>query len=235
MTTPPTAFESVLLAELNVGLPPTTFWKLLNEPDDWSFVLKLHAIFEGVLGRVLMKRVTEETLDEYTNFTRRVHMAFELPFMSRDVVEGEKCRSFLLALNQLRNRFAHNASYISADLHTVLGEISHEKRRNLLRHLNLTTAFDNPRGMFDRLSPLLLKADSTVKDAKKVREACARVYPRGMIMNLATGVLDALSLGYFIELGKDGKYYLDEFRPQLQDLLNDPAVIEFRREQDFFR
>jgi hypothetical protein len=56
-----------------------------------------------------------------------------------------------------------------------------------------------------------------------------------MIMNLATGVLDALSLGYFIELGKDGKYYLDEFRPQLQDLLNDPAVIEFRREQDFFR
>ena len=28
-------FESILLAELNLGLPPLTFFKILQEPSDW--------------------------------------------------------------------------------------------------------------------------------------------------------------------------------------------------------
>src|SRR5260221_8632209 len=35
----PTTFESVLLAEFNLELPPMSFFKLIGERDDWSFIL----------------------------------------------------------------------------------------------------------------------------------------------------------------------------------------------------
>jgi hypothetical protein len=41
---PPEIFESVLLAEMNLGLPPTFFYSLLKEPDDWAFILKLSCV-----------------------------------------------------------------------------------------------------------------------------------------------------------------------------------------------
>jgi hypothetical protein len=229
---PPSQFEAILLAELNIGLPPTSFWRLLREPDDWSFILKLHAIFEGVLARVIEKRVADKTVDEYTSFTRRVQLAFELPCLSGNKGEGERYRSFLLDLNSLRNRFAHNASYICADLRTVLLSIPLRRQRDMLRNLNLTLAFNKPNLLLDRLSPVLLKAQPDPEKTKKLRDVCAKVFPRIMLMTAAADALDLLSLARFIELGKDGKHYAEEFRPQLQDLLNDPAVIEFRRQHE---
>jgi len=69
----PTPFESVLLAELNIGLPPTSFHKLLEETDDWSFILKLHAILECALVRLLEKRSSSDFLDENSNFVQKVN------------------------------------------------------------------------------------------------------------------------------------------------------------------
>ena len=54
-------------------------------------------------------------------------------------------------------------------------------------------------------------------------------FPRPVIPMSAGYALEMLSLAYYVELGNDGNCYSENFRPQLQDLLNDPAVIEFQR------
>lgn len=115
----PSTFESVLLAEFNLGLPPLTFYKLSYESSDWSFVLKLHAIIECALGRLLQKRLSEDEYDEGATVFGKVQQAFE----SGALVDDKHYRSFLLSLNYLRNRFAHQANYIVADIKTVISEM----------------------------------------------------------------------------------------------------------------
>jgi len=101
----PSTFESLLVAELNLGLPPTSFFKLMTEPDDWSFILKLHAILESALTSLLEKRLPAEDFDNTMTFARKIQLVFELPECSRD----PEYRSFFFSLNSLRNRFAHSA------------------------------------------------------------------------------------------------------------------------------
>src|SRR2546426_8680359 len=80
----PSTFESLLLAELNLGLPPTSFFKLMSEPDDWSFILKLHAILESALTSLLEKRLPAEDFDNTMTFARKIQLVFELPECSQD-------------------------------------------------------------------------------------------------------------------------------------------------------
>ena len=206
----PTTFESVPLAELNVGLPPMSFHKLIGEPDDWSFILKLHAIIESALTRLLEKRLTNQDFDDPMSFTRKLQL-----LQSVLPVPDEEYRSFLGALNYLRNRFAHEAKYIAADLQTVFQEIPSRRRQALLECLGVCyfPHGQNP----DQVQVSVLRAHMTAQ------------FPRPVILMSAGYALEMLSLAYYVELGNDGNCYSENFRPQLQDLLNDPAVIEFQR------
>src|SRR6266496_1060873 len=219
---PPTPFEAILLAELNLGLPPMSFYKLMKEPDDWSFVLKLHAILESALTRLLEKRLHDDGFDAYTNFVGKAQLAFEL----QEVALDKEYQGFYFALNSLRNLFAHNAKYICADLRTVLLSIPHAKRRSVPQRLGLSFVEHGPeRGLNRSTTP----CDLDEATLKSLRDNCVSLYPRYKLLMSAGNALVTLSLAYYIQLGKDGKFYAQEFRPQLQDLLNDPAVLDFRK------
>jgi hypothetical protein len=184
----------------------------MSEPDDWSFILKLHAILESALTCVLEKRLRADDFDERLSFAGKVQLVFRLPECVRD----PEYRTFFVALNSLRNRFAHSARYIFADFSTVFQDIPPPKRRSLLESLAVAvmTRQANPH-------PLQLKS---------VRERWTREFPRITIFGSASYALELLSLAYYIQLGVDGNYYAEEFRPQLQDLLNDSNVIKFQRD-----
>ena len=64
---------------------------------------------------------------------------------------------------------------------------------------------------------------------KAIRERWTSEFPRITIFASASYALELLSLAYYIQIGNDGNCYAEEFRPKLQDLLNDPAVIEYQR------
>jgi hypothetical protein len=203
-------FESILLAELNLDLPPLTFFNVAGEPSDWTFIIQLHAVLECALCRLLEKKMPED-LDTISSFVSKVQLAFKLPELAHD----DHYRSFLIALNFLRNRFVHRASYIVADLRTVLQEIPAKRRDATLLSLAVAvkipdTQEDDPRNRPERRKFIL-------------------DMPRFTIVMSAAYALNMLSLVYFFHLGKDGKWYAEEFRAQLQDLLHDPRVLEFRR------
>ena len=220
----PGMFEASLLAELNMGLPPTSFFKLLAEPNDWSFVLKLHAMLEGALVRLLERRFPEEGPDERTNFVEKVRVAFELPEVSRD----QKYQGFYFALNFVRNRFAHNAKYIYADLRTVLAEIPPYQLPRTLRSLGLTEVLSDEDRFTSTFGELALGQVENASNREKFEEL-RRLLLRANILYNACYLLETISLAYYIQRRKDGKSYGEDFRPQLQDLLNDPAVIAIRR------
>jgi len=127
----PNNFEAILLAEFNLGLPPLTFFKLIKEPSDWSFVLKLHTVLECALNCLLEKRMPAYDYDRPMTFVSKVQLAFELPMPARD----DYYRNFFKNLNYIRNRFAHRANYILYDLKQVIQEIPLHRRNAVIESL----------------------------------------------------------------------------------------------------
>jgi hypothetical protein len=50
------SFNLILLAEHRLGIPPLFYFKLIEIKDHWAFVLKLHALFEGTIQRLLEEK-----------------------------------------------------------------------------------------------------------------------------------------------------------------------------------
>jgi hypothetical protein len=233
----PNVSESVSLAEMNLGMPPTSFYLLLREPNDWSFVLKLHCVFECALAQLVERRGADGTIDHYSTFARKVEAAFQLPFLRG----GETWRSFLVNLNFLRNRFAHKAAYMSVDIRTVLLDVPLPRRRAALVGLGLATAFDRPDTLLEAVNKAMGRPAIAGPCSERAREAriwLRGLYARLLMIDIAGLTLDLVSTAYYIAVGNDGASYLEDFRPQLQDLLHDPAVTQLLRQcnidmQDF--
>jgi len=101
------------------------------------------------------------------------------------------------------------------DLQTVLQELPGQRRQSIPENLGVCYF---PRGQSpDRVQLAVLRAHKT------------RQFSRFVILVSAGHALEMLSLAYYVTRGNDGNCYAEDFRPQLQDLLNDPAVLEFQR------
>jgi hypothetical protein len=94
-------FETSLLAELRLGLPPLFYYRLVEIKDDWGFVLKLHSFFEGTLTSLIQHKLrcrknSRETLAPRDTFVSRVYLADRMKLLEPDY------KAFLLGLNRLR-------------------------------------------------------------------------------------------------------------------------------------
>jgi hypothetical protein len=208
----PNFFESILLAELNLGVRPTSFFQIAEDwakrKDDWTLVLQLHAYLEGGLNVLLLKRRSQltEPFDDRITFARKVDLAFRLEEFSRDT----QYKTFFSAINSLRNRFAHDPRYIKTDLKCYLDHLSPRERVKMLDALGVCHQFEMKTG-----EGVISRAEVTLE------------FPQISAWLSSAYALELLSLSCWIEIGEDGKPYADDFRPTLQDLLNDPKVKDF--------
>ena len=101
-------FDQVLRFEKRLGLPKGFYERLLRE-DDWSFVIKLSALFEGACTHVLTTRLHAPKLvdafahlDLLNSKVGKVSLLREL-----DAVSPEQA-SIIRHVGELRNMLAHN-------------------------------------------------------------------------------------------------------------------------------
>lgn len=97
----------------SIDLPPTFLDELYSD-SDWSFVIKTHALFESVLGALIVKRLQLPTADDVIahldfNNTKSGKVAFarSLGLLSKEHV------SFLRGLSELRNMLVHKIHNVS--------------------------------------------------------------------------------------------------------------------------
>jgi hypothetical protein len=90
-----------------LGLRDNFLTDLLLDADDWSFVVKAHALLESIvctlLAMHLRKRPLEEVLAEEVEMKARIGMTRAL-----EITTGQD-RKMMHALGNLRNRLVHNA------------------------------------------------------------------------------------------------------------------------------
>ncbi len=102
--------------ETALGLPPRFSRALLNE-DDWSFIIKLHAVLEAPVTIALIEHLGgTSTLREPDKSVARLSMRSKIALSFSLGVFEDAQRVFLTNLSELRNSFVHRLENITVSL-----------------------------------------------------------------------------------------------------------------------
>lgn len=127
--------------EPHVGLPQGFCLGLLKD-DDWSFVIKIHALIETSLTRLLCAIVEPEPLKElivtldvsggrFSKVTLLKHL---------NAIQGHEVKA-IREISKIRNRFVHNIKYVGFDLTRYIADLPLPERDEFARN-TLAFAFD---------------------------------------------------------------------------------------------
>ena len=101
--------KGILELERKIGVPEN-FFRDLNDIDDWTFVIKLHALFEAACAHLLLYHLREPELASIVtrlelNGTRRLGRS--LSWAKLKLVAATN-RRFISTLSELRNGLVHD-------------------------------------------------------------------------------------------------------------------------------
>jgi len=109
------------------GLPPDFFEKL-EEDDDWSFIIKIHAIFEALLSDLIRWELSR---DELADFISRLDISgkpigkLELAKILNLIEKDES--AYIRALSKLRNELVHNIRNVDLTLPNYVSSLTKEQ------------------------------------------------------------------------------------------------------------
>ena len=99
--------DDALFAMANaLGLSDRFFHSLIDEPDDWSFVIKCHALLETIICSWLASHFGDQALQEV--FARKMHMRARISMLRALTLANKQEVTMMEAFGTLRNRLVHN-------------------------------------------------------------------------------------------------------------------------------
>jgi hypothetical protein len=136
-STVPAALDRIELLEKEVGVAAGTFRQLFVSTDDWTMVLKLHALLEAALARVIVHELGRPALEDFVDRLQmgqrrgngRLALAVGLGLLDREDVQ------LLEGLGQLRNAYAHDPCNASKSLPALLDGLDANRRAEVERRL----------------------------------------------------------------------------------------------------
>jgi hypothetical protein len=109
--------------ESRVGVPPGFFRKLLDE-DDWTFVIKLHALFEAACTHLLLYHFREPNLAQvFSRLELSGKTTGKLEFLGHIGLLGKERRRFISSLSELRNSLVHDVRNCEFELKAFVGKL----------------------------------------------------------------------------------------------------------------
>lgn len=109
--------------EVHLGLPGGFFTKLLDE-DDWSFIIKLHALIEAAITHLLVKHFDEPALDQVFSFLELSNLRTgKLAFANSIGLIDTDTKRFIHKLSEMRNEFVHNVTNVNIEIKDFLDSL----------------------------------------------------------------------------------------------------------------
>jgi hypothetical protein len=117
--------------EEKLGLSPGFFERLLHE-DDWSFLIKLHALVEAASTMLLTEALNKpELADHFSRVPLSDSEQGKLSIMKALGVVDIRYRRFIRKLSELRNSAVHNIKYTNINFKNMVTEARIENRNAL--------------------------------------------------------------------------------------------------------
>mgnify|MGYP000444998715 CR=1 FL=1 len=109
------------------------FFKALLGEDDWSFIIKIHALYEACITNLIANKLGQPELEGFISRLElgdrargKLKITKELNLLDSDE------RKFIFALSEIRNDFVHNVKNTSADLEKYFENLNKDKRQNYI-------------------------------------------------------------------------------------------------------
>ena len=119
------------------ALPRKFIDNLINE-DDWSLVIKSHALLESACADMLCHHFGKyELADIFAQMDMSNKRYGKIAFISSLNLLNKSERRFISELSELRNRLVHNASSVTFSLGNYFSNLTREKQERLSSALNL--------------------------------------------------------------------------------------------------
>lgn len=100
--------EGILELERKIGVPEN-FFRELNDTDDWTFVIKLHALFEAACAHLLLYHLREP---ELASIVSRLELSNKttgkIAFLGKLKLVNSDNRRYISTLSELRNSLVHD-------------------------------------------------------------------------------------------------------------------------------
>lgn len=141
-STIPSLFATVDRLEHAIGLPPGFYEKLVEGDDDWSFVLKVHALLEASITMVLAERIGGSLLPDSSDL---VNTLSRLEMSRTDVgkvklalilgIVDERQSRLLRFLSELRNTFVHDIKNVRLTLPQYVSSLNPDQQTSFVQRL----------------------------------------------------------------------------------------------------
>lgn len=122
--------KGVLALEKKIGIRENYFKGIFDE-DDWSFVIKLHAIFEAACTHLLLFHFKEPELNEiFSRLELSNKSTGKLAFLAKLELLEKENRRFISTLSELRNSLVHDVRNSEFSLERMVGDLSSSELKN---------------------------------------------------------------------------------------------------------
>ncbi|ASP37666.1 hypothetical protein CHH28_02825 [Bacterioplanes sanyensis] len=123
--------------EISLGVDVGFFQSLLTE-DDWSFVIKLHALLEAATGHLLVEHFDDERLVDViahlemsNQRTGKVGLLKSMELISSDH------KRFIVSLSELRNSLVHEIRNVNFSFKEMVSKYSDKEFQNFMKRFGL--------------------------------------------------------------------------------------------------
>ena len=111
---------------------PNGFYEGLLKEDDWSFIIKLSAVFEAAGTQALAAKLQHKEIEDSFAQLDQAHPKYgKVALMYKLNIINQEQQKFLLKLAELRNKLVHNISEISFNLETYMSGFDSNQRKSI--------------------------------------------------------------------------------------------------------
>jgi DNA-binding MltR family transcriptional regulator len=123
------------------------FFDDLFQEDDWSFIIKSHAIIEAAVSTLLTRYLgKEELIDVFARIELSNKSFGKIQFLKcLNILEKEE-RRFISSLSELRNKLVHNIQEIDFSFSSYINGLKKEQKQNFINNFGYCFLVENKNG-----------------------------------------------------------------------------------------
>jgi hypothetical protein len=117
--------------ENELGLPEG-FFESIKEEDDWSFVIKLHALIEASITNILKNKFVDQNLvDIFSQMELSNKRTGKLAFIKKMNLLQKEYRNFISKFSELRNLIVHEISNVTFSFKNYIDQLNKDQKKSL--------------------------------------------------------------------------------------------------------
>lgn len=126
-------FDAVKEFESKLSLPEGFYNKLLQE-DDWSFTIKMSALFEAACTHALVTKLNTPEIEKSLSQLDQANSSYGKVKLLKclNLIEDEQA-DFLIRLANLRNNFVHNVSNVELTFDQLIGNMDKNQSKSFVK------------------------------------------------------------------------------------------------------